>query len=316
MKAHLALGWAAFFLGVFSAVAIFWPPLSPLWIWPCLTFLVCALVGFGCFETKRPGPVYTIVVLSGILALLALLGNIVSGQESRLTMALATGGSMLVALFGLWLFPAAKGVAETNQARWDRLNTRNPDDSAGPGNPRNRTAPSGLLLAAFGSILVAGCADIPAEPDASPDSVATLRSATSVSVYEGLPHQAREHDLLEQEKQRDDIVTIGEYPFYTPAVAANQDQAEKLKQLLGAPGDYYIYKGEPPDCGPFHPDFAVEWKDGKATRQILVCFGCSEIRVLPEGPNTNWTFRKFTELKPVLLEFSGKRPGNELKIGR
>jgi len=153
----------------------------------------------------------------------------------------------------------------------------------------------------IGFLAAAGC-------NSSPSSPKTLNSPTTVTVYEGLPHQLREADLLEREKQRPDIVTIGGFPFYTPGVAANETQATQLKKCLGDTRRYHTYTGEPRDCGPFHPDFAIEWTDGDSEQRILICFSCTEARILSENSEDTYDFNGIVELKPLLSEFSSKRP--------
>lgn len=69
------------------------------------------------------------------------------------------------------------------------------------------------LFVSFRILAAAGC-------NSSPSAPRSLKSATTVTVHEGLPHQFREPDRLEQEKQRPDIVTIGGFHFYTASVAA------------------------------------------------------------------------------------------------
>lgn len=157
------------------------------------------------------------------------------------------------------------------------------------------------LFMTIGFLAASGC-------NSSPSSPKTLNSAATVTVYEGLPHQLREADLLEREKQRPDIVTIGGFPFYTPSVAANETQATQLKKFLGDTRRYHTYTGEPRDCGPFHPDFAIEWTDGDSAHRILICFSCTEARILSENSEDTYDFNGISELKPLLSEFSSKRP--------
>ena len=135
----------------------------------------------------------------------------------------------------------------------------------------------------------------------------SLNSASTLSVYEGLPHQLREADLLEQEKRRPDIATIGGFPFYTLSVAVNERQATQLKEILGDNGRYYRYTVET-DCGPFHPDFAVEWTDGDVTHRMLICFSCSEARILSDDLEENYNLKGVSDLKSLLSKYSSKRP--------
>ena len=143
----------------------------------------------------------------------------------------------------------------------------------------------------------------------SPSVTNTISTAQSITVYEGLPHQFREADLLAQEKLRSDIVMLAGFPFYEPGVKANERQEKRIKRLLGTTNNFYV--GVPKDCGPFHPDFLVEWVDQGANHHILVCFGCKEVRVVSNNNAETYEFKKFTELEQLLSEYSSKRPKSE-----
>jgi len=150
----------------------------------------------------------------------------------------------------------------------------------------------------------AGCSSVsPSIP-----SLSALKSAPVVFVYEGLPHQAREADLLEQELKRTDITRIGEFSFYTPKVPASETQATRLKAILCNEDSYYTYTGEPMDCGPFHPDFAVAWVEGETVHQLLICFGCNQVQFLSNNKKLEYALQPKSELKQLLFEFGSKRP--------
>lgn len=100
-----------------------------------------------------------------------------------------------------------------------------------------------------------------------------LRAADELMVYEGLPHQTKEKELMESELAKSKTIRIHGYPFYLPPVAAKK-QAE-LKKILGDPRTYKKYTG-PKTCGGFHPDYAVFWNEGEVPKHILICFGCGE----------------------------------------
>ena len=125
--------------------------------------------------------------------------------------------------------------------------------------------PSVLLLSVLGALVAAGCGP-------SPSWVRSLDAATSLSVSEGLPHQVREADLLEQEQQRTDTTMLGGFHFYTPPVTVDGARMKQLKTVLGDGDRFFTRGGVPSDCGPFHPDYAVQWMEGARTQQLLVCF--------------------------------------------
>ena len=178
-----------------------------------------------------------------------------------------------------------------------------------------RTLANVLLLAAA-SICVSGCSDRRGSANAK-NSVTggalnqplrALKSASVVFIYEGLPHQLREATLLRRELKRTDITQIGGFSFYTPKAMATPEQAQRLKKILCAKDNYYIYQGEPTDCGPFHPDFAVAWIEGETEYQLLICFGCNEVQFLSNDTKLEYDLRSIKELKARLSEFKSKRP--------
>ena len=156
----------------------------------------------------------------------------------------------------------------------------------------------GMTLVCF---LVCGCGS-------SPSWESSLKPTSTFTGYEGLPHQLREADLLAEEKKRADVTTIGGFPFYTPGVIAKAAQAPKFRKLLGDSSRYTLPNGVPRDCGPFHPDFAVEWKDGPQVHRFLVCFSCSEVRYLNGTSEENLDLRGNNDWKSLLSAFSSKRP--------
>lgn len=137
----------------------------------------------------------------------------------------------------------------------------------------------------------------------------SLRSAMTIGIYEGLPHQLRERDLLEKELKREDISKIGGHWFYKPQVTPNQQVANQLKSMLSRTTSFSVRSSVPTVCGEFHPDFAVAWKSGDRERFVLLCFGCSEAMFIADDQKQQYKIGKIEkELKKILKTFSGKRP--------
>lgn len=112
-----------------------------------------------------------------------------------------------------------------------------------------------------------------------------LVNAERIMVYEGLPHQAKEKELLQQELAKGNIERILAYPFYLPAQKALHPS--ELKELLGDASNYREYTG-PKTCGGFHPDYALSWQNGGTRHDLLVCYGCSEV-LMGDGVRT-WAY--------------------------
>ena len=167
-------------------------------------------------------------------------------------------------------------------------------------------------ISLLASVLLAGSLSAeqaaPATVEASGKIRKALAEATTVSVYEGLPHQMFERDLLASESKRDDTEKIGSYRFYTPAVAAANPGM--LKRILSSSETVQIFGGEKA-CGGFHPDYAVQWADGDGSRFFaLICFGCHEI-IYSDGKNQyryDFENEPFEKLKKELAPYAKKRP--------
>jgi len=135
----------------------------------------------------------------------------------------------------------------------------------------------------------------------------TIALAKDLSVHEGLPHQAWDHELLEKEIKRKDTTKIWLFPFYTPSVPATN--AADLKKVLGSADSILVYGG-PKRCGGYHPDYAVSWEaDGKSF-YALVCFGCHEIVFFDGKTSLMYDLNNvaFDRLQTLLAVYAKKRP--------
>ena len=104
-------------------------------------------------------------------------------------------------------------------------------------------------------------------------------SLTRPRLLEGLPHPAFERQLFERERQRvDRVQNLHGSMFYAEPL----DVAPALLQsVVDIVNDAASFLPREPGlvwmCGGFHADFAVECLDD---RQILLCFGCGEARLV------------------------------------
>ncbi len=148
----------------------------------------------------------------------------------------------------------------------------------------------------------------PASEEASSKLRQAMAVATSVTVYEGLPHQSFERELLTAESKRKDTEKIGSFRFYIPAVAAINP--EILKRILSSSDTIQVYGG-PKFCGGFHPDYAVQWSSEDGSRfYAQICFGCHEI-IYSDGKNEykyDFESEPFEKLKKELAPYAEKRP--------
>jgi hypothetical protein len=167
-------------------------------------------------------------------------------------------------------------------------------------------------IVVFTSVLLVGSLSAeqpaPASEEASSKIRQAMAKATTVNVYEGLPHQMFERDLLAAESKRKDTEKIGSFRFYTPAVAAKNP--EVLKRILSSSDTIQVFRGEKM-CGGFHPDYTVQWSSEDGSRFFAqICFGCHEI-IYRDGKNEyRYDFERepYEKLKKELAPYAKKRP--------
>jgi hypothetical protein len=101
---------------------------------------------------------------------------------------------------------------------------------------------------------------------------------------EGLPHQFWEPDLLQGERKAKKTVEIEGFLFYEDQILPSKDDVKTLSGICANPGSYKRFSGEK-RCGGFHPDWCIDFEEGKNMYHVLICFGCSEARII--GPKSD-----------------------------
>jgi hypothetical protein len=152
---------------------------------------------------------------------------------------------------------------------------------------------------------------------AIPESLTVpMRRADQMIVYEGLPHQLFEANALERERREKPILELREFPFYRESLKLTDRDKRLLKHYLCSPWSYEPL-GPPASCGGFHPDFAVEFRTGTETYQVLLCFGCGEVYTFGSGikSENNLSERAKQELQRLLLPYHKHRPKFEVNWG-
>jgi len=159
---------------------------------------------------------------------------------------------------------------------------------------------------------------------------AKISQANKVALFEGLPHHVFEYEILERELKRRDILKIRSYPFYQEKLLLSAEDASKLTRLFCdeknfGPNRAFVlmgYRTRNPAgsvtkivkaCGGFHPDYCVEWDVQGNVYQMLICFGCEEIKCF--GPSQqlycdvgNAGLKQFGE---VLKKYRKNRPATQ-----
>lgn len=169
-----------------------------------------------------------------------------------------------------------------------------------------------FLVSAITAVAVSSCAtSVPIGkkvPVSEGEGIrASLREASRVMVYEGLPHQTKEKELMEREAARKGTIRILGYPFYTPSVPAKDREA--LQRILGDARTYAPYSG-PKTCGGFHPDYNVSWSSAGTDHHIQICFGCGEALLTDGRLLLAYDVKHTTlaELRSLLARHALKRP--------
>lgn len=110
-----------------------------------------------------------------------------------------------------------------------------------------------------------------------------VRSAQTLIVYEGLPHQMFENDVYLSELKRADIVRFETFPFYAAPLNVSAPEKSKLTEIVLGDDAHIPYKG-PTRCGGYHPDYVLVWEHAGHKSGAMVCFGCHEvIYFTPQG---------------------------------
>jgi hypothetical protein len=138
---------------------------------------------------------------------------------------------------------------------------------------------------------------------------AAAKAAKALTLYEGLPHPLWENELLAAERKNKKTVKLHDYPFYAETLKFKDKDAKAVKALLRQSKRFRGWKGEK-DCGGFHPDYLIEWKQGKDVYRVLFCFGCEEIKAFgPKGAvRLDMTAETKKELARILKPYRKNRP--------
>ena len=136
----------------------------------------------------------------------------------------------------------------------------------------------------------------------------SLKKTDELFVYEGLPHPLREFASFEKEKKREDVRQIDGHWFYDAKVKASGETRDRLMNLLFDESGFSVPNPNvpPKDCGPFHPDYAVAWKSEEEENYLMICYTCSEAKLIREGKTA--TYEVYSNWQEGLSEFQSRRP--------
>jgi len=136
-----------------------------------------------------------------------------------------------------------------------------------------------------------------------------ISRASSLLLYEGLPHQFWEADQFKKELAAKKTLLFHEFPFYERPLSVTPVDVETLRRLSAAANSFSSCRGAKA-CGGYHPDYCLIWKDGATTYELFICFGCHEMELY--GPQQDFLADirpdAFTQFETTLKKYRDQRP--------
>jgi uncharacterized sulfatase len=137
----------------------------------------------------------------------------------------------------------------------------------------------------------------------------TIARAKGITIYEGLPHQRWEMDLLDKELKTKQTVELNGFPFYQEKRLLEPEDAAALARTLSDVKSFEVWSGGK-FCGGYHPDYCLEWRDGEDIFRAQICLGCHEITFFGKDLEIYCDIHEdaFEKLEPVLKKYQKNRP--------
>jgi hypothetical protein len=136
-----------------------------------------------------------------------------------------------------------------------------------------------------------------------------VRGAQTVVLHEGLPHHMFESDLVQEERRTKAVQDLHGYAFYEATLDLSAADSQRLTEILSDPSTFRSFSGEK-KCGGFHPDYAVELRQGDQTYWALLCFGCHEVKLFGPGIESRHDLdaAAYAKLQALLKNYQKNRP--------
>ncbi|MBC7815521.1 MAG: hypothetical protein IAG10_01320 [Planctomycetaceae bacterium] len=114
--------------------------------------------------------------------------------------------------------------------------------------------------------------------DRLPTVLAGIPKTGVALLYEGLPSDFWEPQLLEQELARTKTVRLHGYPFYEELLAWQGADGEQLTALLSARTSFATYT-DGKKGGGFHANYCLEWKSSEGTTHVVISLEGGEVKM-------------------------------------
>lgn len=137
----------------------------------------------------------------------------------------------------------------------------------------------------------------------------TIAKGQSCVLYEGLPHQRYEAELLDEEVRTKETLQFYGFAFYAEVLKLKPKDAKKLAGILAHWATFEEYSPGK-RCGGFHPDYCVEWRVGIEAYRWLICLGCFEGKLAGPSSETHYDVspKARASLQELLVPYHKNRP--------
>jgi hypothetical protein len=145
---------------------------------------------------------------------------------------------------------------------------------------------------------------------------AILGSPNEIVLWEGMPHQFQEGQLLADELLKNKFTEIRGEKFYRAARSVEKDDVAPLMEMLSSRETHdpsILMKL----CGGFHADYALQWKTPHGPVTVLVCFGCHELVMFGRNFSlqSDISQRSYGRLMERLRKYHKSRPSSSYSEG-
>jgi uncharacterized sulfatase len=137
----------------------------------------------------------------------------------------------------------------------------------------------------------------------------SLVSSKEIQLFEGLPHQYWEKELLDEELKSKRTVQVYDFPFYQEKRAMAEEDAAVVRRILSDVKSVEAWRGEKL-CGGYHPDYLLEWREEEDVYRAQICLGCHELKFFAKDLEISCDIHEDAceKLASVLRKYQKNRP--------
>ena len=139
--------------------------------------------------------------------------------------------------------------------------------------------------------------------------LAGIPKSSDISLYEGLPSEFWEPELLERELKEKKTIKLHGYRFYEELITMDGTDAEHLTALFSSKNAFKAFV-KTKRCGGFYPGYCVEWSKAETTTQCLICLECGDVKMFGANSELHCDFSvdAHQKLKQLLGHYQKNRP--------